>query len=85
MNCSLKTMAATAATLLATLGVAYVAFPAAQGFILASAPILLALICPVMMIAMMLTMRGHGANARDTASKAEVPALRDTPDAVQEA
>ncbi|MDZ7855772.1 DUF2933 domain-containing protein [Sphaerotilus sp.] len=85
MKCSLKTMVTLAATLLAALGAAYVAFPAAQGFVVASAPILLALICPVTMIVMMLTMRGHGANAADAKPKAEMPAPRETPDVVQEA
>jgi hypothetical protein len=85
MKCNLKTMAALAAALLAALAVAYFAFPAAQALIVASAPILLALICPVMMGGMMLTMRGHGTGATDAAPKAEVSPARKTPDLVQEA
>lgn len=84
MTCSLKTMATLAATLLAALGVAYVAFPAARVFIVASAPVLLALICPVTMIAMMLATRGRGASASDAAPKAEVSVPREMTDAVQE-
>jgi fatty acid desaturase len=85
MKCNLKTMATLAAALLAVLAAAYFAFPAAQAFILASTPILLALICPMMMIFMMFTMRGHGASSREAAPKAELQPPRKTPDAVQEA
>lgn len=84
MKCSLKTMAALATTLLAALGVAYIVFPAAQAFIVASTPILLALICPVTMIVMMLAMRGRGASAAAAAPKAAAPAPRETPAVVQE-
>lgn len=84
MKCSLKAMAVLAATLLAVLGVAYVAIPAARTVIVAATPILLALICPVTMIATMLGMRGHGASAPEAAPKAEALAPRETPDAVQQ-
>lgn len=87
MKCSPKTMAALAAlaaTLLAALGLSYVAIPAARAFIVASAPILLALICPVTMIVMMLTMRGHGASAPVAAPRAEAPVPRESPDVVRE-
>lgn len=40
--------------------VAYFAFPAAQALILASAPLLLALACPISMLLMMVSMRGSG-------------------------
>ncbi|MEO7243740.1 MAG: DUF2933 domain-containing protein [Rubrivivax sp.] len=85
MKCNLKTMVTLAAALLAALAIAYFAFPAAQAFIVASAPLLLALICPVMMMVMMWTMRGHGTNAKEAASKAEAVPVRGTPDVVQEA
>lgn len=85
MKCSLKTMASLAAALLAVLAIAYVAFPAAQAYIVTSAPILLALICPLTMIAMMLTMRRQAASAPDAAPTADVSASRKTPDVVQEA
>jgi hypothetical protein len=85
MKCNLKTMATLAAALLAVLGVAYFAFPAVQTFIVASAPILLTLICPVMMIGMMWTMRSKGTGATEAAPKAEVSPARKTPDLVQEA
>jgi MFS superfamily sulfate permease-like transporter len=85
MKCNLKSMATLAAALLAALAVAYFAFPAAQAAIVASVPILLALICPVMMIGMMWTRRGHATGANDAAPKAEVPPARLTLDGVQEA
>lgn len=85
MKCNLKTMAALAAALLAILAVAYSAFPAAQAFILASAPLLVALICPVVMAVTMLTMRGHGRGATGVAPKAEVLPARKRLDVVQEA
>ncbi|MEO7850896.1 MAG: DUF2933 domain-containing protein [Rubrivivax sp.] len=88
MKCNLKSMATLAAALLAVLAVAYVAFPAAQAAVLASAPILLALICPISMIIMMLTMRGHGASthvAPQVAPQAAAQPLRQSPDAAQEA
>lgn len=87
MHCNLKTMAKIAAAILVALGVAWFAFPAAQAFIVASAPILLLLICPVMMIAMMFMMRGHGAGMPDAAPRAfvESTARRESADAGQQA
>ena len=86
MHCNLKTMAKIAAAILVFLGVAWFAFPAAQGVIVASAPILLALICPVMMIAMMFTMRGHGAGTPHPAPKAvESTPSRESSDVGQQA
>jgi hypothetical protein len=61
MNCNPRTLIKAAAVLGAALAVAYYAVPGAQAFILASTPILLALICPVAMIVMMFTMKGDGA------------------------
>lgn len=69
MNCSLKTMAKLAAGLGAILAVVYFAVPAAQAFVWASAPILLSLICPVMMLVMMFTMRGNTGVAADRGTK----------------
>jgi hypothetical protein len=69
MNCSLKTMAKLAAGLGAILAVVYFAVPAAQAFVLASAPILLSLICPAMTLVMMFTMRGNTGVARDQGTK----------------
>ena len=58
MNCDFKTMIKIAVGLGAALAVAYVAVPAAQAFIPASAPLLLALVCPIAMIFMMKSMNG---------------------------
>ncbi len=65
MNCSLKTMVKLAAGLGAILAVVYFTVPAAQALVLASAPILLSLICPVVMLVMMFTMRGNTGVAAD--------------------
>ena len=59
MKCDSKMMLKTAAGLGIALAVAYFTLPAAQTFILASAPILLALICPVAMLLMMGNMNGN--------------------------
>ncbi len=69
MNCSLKTMAKVAAGLGAILAVVYFTVPAAQAFVWASAPILLSLVCPVMMLVMMFTMRGNTGAAADRGTK----------------
>ena len=58
MKCDAKTMLKTATGLGLALAVAYFTLPAAQTLILASAPILLALICPVAMLLMMRNMNG---------------------------
>lgn len=60
MNCSTNTMLKVATGLGAILGVAYFAFPAAQTMLIASAPYLLLLICPISMGVMMLMMKGTG-------------------------
>lgn len=62
MKCDSKMMLKIAGGLGLALGVAYFTLPAAQALILASAPILLALICPVAMLLMVKTMNG---SARD--------------------
>ena len=58
MKCNLKTMVATAFALAVAAAVAYFFFPGAQAFILASAPLLLVLVCPVSMLLMMKAMTG---------------------------
>jgi len=58
MKCDSKMMLKTAAGMGIVLAVAYFTLPAAQTFILASAPILLVLICPVAMLLMMASMNG---------------------------
>lgn len=58
MHCSLQTMAKLAAGLGAILAVGYFALPDARAWLLASTPVLLALVCPVSMIAMMFMMKG---------------------------
>lgn len=57
MPCSPRTMIKTAAALGGILAVAYLAFPDARAFVAASAPVLLALICPISMVLMMVMMR----------------------------
>lgn len=66
MQRNLKSMLSLTTAILAVLAIAYGIFPQAQAVVLANAPILLALIGAVTMIAMMLAMRGHGANAPKT-------------------
>lgn len=66
MNCDFKTMIKIAVGLGAALAVAYFAVPAAHAFILASAPLLLALVCP---IAMILMMKGMNGSKNDERSK----------------
>ncbi|CAN7767789.1 DUF2933 domain-containing protein [Variovorax sp. LjRoot175] len=66
MNCDFKTMIKIAVGLGAALAVAYFAVPAAHAFILASAPLLLTLVCP---IAMILMMKGMNGSKNDERSK----------------
>lgn len=70
MNCSFKTMAKVAAGLGLIATAAYFALPGAQAWLVASAPILLALVCPISMLLMMFMMKGKGSAG---ASKAERP------------
>lgn len=60
MHCNPKTMIKIGVGIGAALLVAYFAFPGARALVIASAPILLALICPVMMIVMMFAMKHNG-------------------------
>ena len=82
MNCDLKTMLKVAVALGLALAVAYFTLPAAQAFILTSAPILVALICPVAMLLMMLGMRGNkkDENPRPRQGKAGSEGLDTDPD-----
>ncbi|TAM04468.1 MAG: DUF2933 domain-containing protein [Pusillimonas sp.] len=59
MKCDSKMMIKVAVALGLALAVAYFALPAAHAFILASAPLLVALICPVAMLFMMKGMNGN--------------------------
>ncbi len=58
MKCNSRTMLATALALGLTAVFAYFAFPAARAFIVGSAPVLIALVCPVSMLLMMKAMNG---------------------------
>lgn len=60
MHCNARTMIKIAAVLGGILAVAYLALPDARELVAASAPVLLALICPISMVIMMLTMRKSG-------------------------
>lgn len=57
MKCNSKTMLSVALALGLAGVIAYFAFPAAQALIVASAPLLLALICPISMLVMMWAMK----------------------------
>ncbi len=56
MRCDMKTMLRTAGVMGLVAVIAYFAVPEARAFIVASAPVLIALICPVSMVVMMLMM-----------------------------
>lgn len=82
MSCNFKTMIKLAAGLAAILGWAFVMLPATQPFIFASAPLLLALACPLAMLVMAFKMKdGPGKNK----SEASVPAESQTPHEVTDA
>lgn len=59
MKCNAKTMLSVAAAMGLAALLAYLAFPEAKLFILANTSVLAALICPVSMLVMMWSMRGH--------------------------
>lgn len=71
MHCNARTMIKTAAALGGILAAAYLAFPEARAFVAASAPVLLALICPISMLAMMVMMRKSGGSG--SCASAEPP------------
>lgn len=79
MKCDSKTMLKTAGALGLALAVVYFTVPAAHAFILGSAPILVALICPVSMLFMMKAMNGRqkDGTAKTDESKA-APRVPDT-------
>ena len=77
MKCDSKTMIKVAVASGLALAVAYFALPAAHAFILASAPFLIALICPVAMLFMMKSMN---ANRKDERVKPGESQLRPEPD-----
>lgn len=56
MKCNSKTMLSFALALGLAGVIAYVAFPAAQSLIVAYAPVLLVLVCPISMLVMMWAM-----------------------------
>lgn len=62
MHCNMKTKAKAIAGGIAIAIIAYIALPGSRAFVIAFAPILLTLICPVMMIGMMWMMRGKDAS-----------------------
>lgn len=64
MHCNVKTMIKIAAALGGVLAAAYLAVPEARELVAASAPVLLALICPISMVIMMLMMRKSGGAER---------------------
>jgi len=66
MNCSPKTMIRFGAAIGIGLTAVYLAFPEAREFVVAGAPILLALICPVSMIVMMFVMKSNGRRKNST-------------------
>lgn len=86
MKCDTNTMLKTAAGLAVAAGVVYFTVPAAQAFVLASAPLLVALICPISMLIMMKMMNSNGAEARGAAGKSNdaSPADAGAPDAAME-
>ncbi len=81
MNCNSKTMIKLAIGLGIALAVAYFTLPEAKAFILASAPILVALICPLAMLFMMkgMTANKKDGNAAPDAYKATSGAEKPTP------
>ncbi len=68
MHCNVKQMIKLGAGMVVALALAYVTLPGAQAFVIASAPILLALICPLTMVVAMIAMRG-GSTKADAAAK----------------
>ncbi len=70
MQCDTKTMLKTAALVASALAVLYFTVPAVQALVLASAPVLLVLICPISMLLMMRTMNAPkgdgGGDAKET-------------------
>lgn len=64
MHCDSKTMIKAAVVVAVAIAVAYFALPEARAFVMASAPILLALICPIAMVAMFFKIKGGKQDSR---------------------
>lgn len=71
MQCNAKTMLKVGLALGGALAAAYVAFPQARELVLASAPVLLALICPIIMIGMMFMMKDGGGQQQSCSRRPE--------------
>lgn len=80
MNCSTNTMLKVGVGLGLTLGAAYFIIPAAQTLILASAPYLLLLVCPISMGFMMLMMSRTGESRSNANACASAGVSDKTPD-----
>lgn len=78
MHCNAKTMIKVGLALAGLLAAAYVALPQARELVLASAPVLLALVCPISMVAMMFMMKDSGRQEK-TCAKPEEPAAGQVP------
>jgi hypothetical protein len=70
MKCDTRMMIKTGVGIAAVLAIAYATLPAARELVTASAPILLALICPLSMIFMM---KGMSSCSKQQDAKAENP------------
>lgn len=73
MHCSFKTMIKLTAGLGVILAVAYFALPEARAWLLASSPVLLALVCPLSMLVMMSMMKGKDNSAADSKEQCAKP------------
>jgi hypothetical protein len=75
MRCNSRTMLTVGLAMGLAAAIAYFTLPAAQAFILASAPVLLALICPISMLFMMKAM--HGSKKNQAVEPKPAPPLGD--------
>ncbi len=66
MRCDMKTMFRTAGVIGLVAVIGYFAVPGARAFIVASAPVLIALICPVSMVVMMFMMNRSPAKTSES-------------------
>lgn len=72
MKCDTRMMIKTGVGIAVVLAIAYFSLPAARELVTASAPILLALICPLSMIFMMKGMSSCNKQQEEKAEKSEV-------------